>query len=121
MNKYIIIIFIVIVVGALIYCFYNKKSKKSVTINTTDNFEIIDNYNENDDIHNNPNIHGVNDNNLSQNLTMNRKVENEDGGYEDGGYEMIQNEIDEEAFNQGFGMGPGVYGSGRHTSEMVGN
>jgi hypothetical protein len=28
---------------------------------------------------------------------------------------------DEEAFNIGFGTGPGLYGSGRHTSEMVGN
>ena len=25
------------------------------------------------------------------------------------------------AFEIGFGMGPGLYGSGRHTSEMVGN
>ena len=25
------------------------------------------------------------------------------------------------AFQIGFGMGPGLYGSGRHTSEMIGN
>ena len=25
------------------------------------------------------------------------------------------------AFQVGFGMGPGLYGSGRHTSEMIGN
>ena len=25
------------------------------------------------------------------------------------------------AFQTGFGMGPGLYGSGRHSSEMVGN
>lgn len=28
---------------------------------------------------------------------------------------------DQPAFEVGFGMGPGLYGSGRHTSEMVGN
>lgn len=28
---------------------------------------------------------------------------------------------EEPAFQIGFGMGPGLYGSGRHTSEMVGN
>jgi len=28
---------------------------------------------------------------------------------------------DEPAFEIGFGMGPGLYGSGRHTSEMIGN
>lgn len=28
---------------------------------------------------------------------------------------------DDPAFQIGFGMGPGLYGSGRHTSSMVGN
>jgi len=28
---------------------------------------------------------------------------------------------DEPAFELGFGMGPGLYGSGRQTSEMIGN
>nr|QBK86543.1 MAG: hypothetical protein LCMAC102_03380 [Marseillevirus LCMAC102] len=27
----------------------------------------------------------------------------------------------DESFQIGFGMGPGLYGSGRHTSEMIGN
>jgi hypothetical protein len=27
----------------------------------------------------------------------------------------------DESFAEGFGMGPGLYGSGRHTSEMIGN
>lgn len=37
-----------------------------------------------------------------------------------GDIEIIEAE-DEPAFQIGFGMGPGLYGSGRATSEMVGN
>lgn len=35
-------------------------------------------------------------------------------------YELLGEE-DFETFETGFGMGPGLYGSGRHTSEMIGN
>jgi hypothetical protein len=35
--------------------------------------------------------------------------------------QMIQQADQDPAFEIGFGMGPGLYGSGRHTSEMVGN
>lgn len=33
-------------------------------------------------------------------------------------YELLGNVDVDEAFNLGFGMGPGIYGSGRHTFEM---
>lgn len=33
-------------------------------------------------------------------------------------YDLLGNEYAQEAFNLGFGMGPGIYGSGRHTAEM---
>jgi len=36
-------------------------------------------------------------------------------------YDVIDIPPSEPAFEIGFGMGPGLYGSGRHTSEMVGN
>ena len=36
-------------------------------------------------------------------------------------FELIGVASEEPAHNIGFGMGPGLYGSGRHTSEMVGN
>lgn len=40
----------------------------------------------------------------------------------DDGIELIdQPELDDGSFEVGFGMGPGLYGSGRHTSEMIGN
>ena len=38
----------------------------------------------------------------------------------DDDFEIIE-ASEEPAFQVGFGMGQGVYGSGRHTSEMVGN
>lgn len=34
-------------------------------------------------------------------------------------YEILGNNDVDEAFKLGFGMGPGIYGSGRHFSEMV--
>jgi len=34
---------------------------------------------------------------------------------------QLLDEPDPAAFEIGFGMGPGIYGSGRHTSEMIGN
>jgi|688.fasta_scaffold05356_12 hypothetical protein len=33
-------------------------------------------------------------------------------------YELLGNEYAQESFDVGFGMGPGLYGSGRHTVEM---
>lgn len=34
-------------------------------------------------------------------------------------YEILGVNNEQEAFDLGFGMGPGIYGSGRHFSEMV--
>lgn len=36
-------------------------------------------------------------------------------------FQLIGVADEEPAFQIGFGMGPGLYGSGRHTSEMIGN
>lgn len=36
-------------------------------------------------------------------------------------FELLGVADEEPAHQIGFGMGPGVYGSGRHTSEMIGN
>jgi len=36
-------------------------------------------------------------------------------------YELLDVPPEQPAHDLQFGMGPGVYGSGRHTSEMVGN
>jgi hypothetical protein len=33
-------------------------------------------------------------------------------------YDLLGNEYSQDAFNLGFGMGPGLYGSGRQTAEM---
>lgn len=41
-------------------------------------------------------------------------------GNPDDDIEIIE-AAEEPAFQVGFGMGPGIYGSGRHTSEMIGN
>ena len=38
----------------------------------------------------------------------------------DDGFELLGVAPEEPAFQLGFGMGPGLYGSGRHTSEMFG-
>ena len=36
-------------------------------------------------------------------------------------YVLQPDDNGDDSFETGFGMGPGLYGSGRHTSEMVGN
>ena len=36
-------------------------------------------------------------------------------------FELIGIQDNNDAFELGFGMGPGVYGSGRQTSSMIGN
>lgn len=60
--------------------------------------------------------------NLVANVDENSDIEyvgDVDAG-DDGDIELI--EADEQpAFEIGFGMGPGLYGSGRATSEMIGN
>jgi len=37
------------------------------------------------------------------------------------GFELLGVAPEEPAYEIGFGMGPGLLGSGRHTSEMIGN
>ena len=43
------------------------------------------------------------------------------GNSDDDQFQLLGVADEEPAFQIGFGMGPGLYGSGRHTSEMVGN
>ena len=109
-NNILIIILIVLLIIFGIYCIFSDKNKKSesyVQANSEfdgDDFELV-----------NQSSSGMSNDEDVQ------FIDNNDNSGDDEDIQYIGKPSPSDSFEIGFGMGPGLYGSGRHTSNMVGN
>jgi len=116
-NNILIIILIVLLIIFGIYCIFSDKNKKSesyVQANSNsdgDDFELVNQADEN--VLNDGDVQFIDNNDDSQDGSQD--------GSQDDGIQYIGKPPPSDSFEIGFGMGPGLYGSGRHTSNMVGN
>ena len=109
----ILVVLIILVVAFGVYCAWNK---------SFDGYENDENDGKDDSQHEKLNRESIQSKRRSLPSPSQAVVEmvpRSDGAPEDD-IEIIS-QSDDPAFQLGFGMGPGLYGSGRHTSEMIGN
>lgn len=108
-NMLILVVFIILVVAFGVYCAWNK---------SFDGYKNEDDHNKREKLNRESN-QSARSSLPPPSQAVVEMVPRSDGAPEDD-IEIIS-QSDDPAFQLGFGMGPGLYGSGRHTSEMIGN